>query len=92
MVLVIINHTGDVFAYEEEDPFYTGEEYPVKAFRDENGEAVIDPENPDYRSWPDGGVWPEEIFNLDTFSRADEWNKYIEIYLPAKGRAIYKSL
>jgi len=66
---VIINHTGDVFEYEQEDPFYTGEEYPVKAFRDENGKAVIDPENPDYSSWPDGGVWPEEIFSLDTFSK-----------------------
>jgi len=67
---VIVNHTGDVFAYTEEDPFYTGEEYDVKAFRNEKGEAVMDAQNPDYKkAWPDGGVWPQEIFKLETFSR-----------------------
>ena len=67
---VIINHTADVLLYDAEDAFYTGEEYPVKAFRDKDGKAVIDPDNPDYSTtWPEGGVWPQEIFNLETFSR-----------------------
>jgi glycosidase len=67
---VIINHTADVFLYDAADPFYTGQEYPVKAFRDKDGKAVIDPNNPDYSTtWPEGGVWPEEIFNLTTFSK-----------------------
>jgi len=67
---VILNHTADVFLYDVEDPFYTGDEYPIKAFRNKKGEAVIDPKNPDYNSaWPEGGVWPEEIFDLATFSK-----------------------
>ena len=67
---VIINHTADVFLYDAEDAFYTGQEYPVKAFRDKEGRAVVKPDNPDYSTaWPEGGVWPQEIFNLDTFSK-----------------------
>jgi len=67
---VIINHTADVLLYDAEDAFYTGQEYPVKAFRDKDGKAVVDPNNPDYSTtWPEGGVWPQEIFNLDTFSK-----------------------
>jgi glycosidase len=67
---VIINHTADVLLYDAEDAFYTGQEYPVKAFRDKDGRAVIDPNNPNYSTtWPEGGVWPQEIFNLETFSK-----------------------
>src|SRR6056297_2930032 len=33
---IILNHSGDVFAYENENPNYTGEEYQIKAFRNEN--------------------------------------------------------
>ncbi|MGM0421287.1 MAG: alpha-amylase family glycosyl hydrolase, partial [Bacillota bacterium] len=66
---VIINHTGDVFAYEGEAPAYDGNEHPVSGFRDENAEPKFDPEDPDYEeAWPDGGVWPQELFHLETFS------------------------
>ena len=67
---VIINHSGDVFAYKNDDPAYSGQEYEVEAFRDKDGMPTIEPQNPDYdKSWPEGGVWPQEIFNIDTFSR-----------------------
>ena len=67
---VIINHTADVLLYDADDAFYTGQDYPVKAFRDKDGKAVVDPDNPDYSTtWPEGGVWPQEIFNLETFSK-----------------------
>lgn len=67
---VIINHSGDVFLYESVDPAYTGEQYPVQAFRNKKGEPIVDPENPDYdEQWPDGGIWPQELFKLDTFTR-----------------------
>ncbi|RQD79372.1 MAG: alpha-amylase, partial [Halanaerobium sp. MSAO_Bac5] len=67
---VIINHSGDVFAYKSDDPAYNGQEYEVEAFRNGDGIADIDPQNPDYEnSWPEGGVWPEELFKLSTFSR-----------------------
>jgi glycosidase len=67
---VIINHSGDVFLYESVDPAYTGEQSPVQAFRNKKGEPIVDPENPDYdEQWPDGGIWPQELFKLDTFTR-----------------------
>ncbi len=82
---VILNHAGDVFSYEEHEPQYDGSKHPVKGFRDETGAANIDPYNPDRdAAWPEGGVWPEEIFNLDTFSRSgrivdwDDYPQYIE--------------
>ncbi len=79
MLDVIINHAGDVFEYVNDDPFYKDEQYEVKAFRDKYGKAAIDPINPDYKkSYPDGGIWPKELFNLDTFTRKGyirDWDK-----------------
>lgn len=70
MLDVIINHSGDVFEYKNEEPAYTGEQFEVKAFRDQSGQATINPENPDYKNnYPDGGIWPQELFELDTFTR-----------------------
>lgn len=67
---VIINHSGDVFLYKSDDTPYNGEQYPVQAFRNKNGEAAVDPENPDYdQQWPEGGIWPQELFKLETFTR-----------------------
>jgi len=70
MLDVIINHSGDVFEYINNDPAYNGKEYEVKAFRDKKGKSSIKPNNPDYeKNYPDGGLWPQELFNLDTFTR-----------------------
>ena len=70
MVDVIINHSGDVFEYRDDEPAYTGKEYEVKAFRDENGKPSIDPIKPNLdQNYPEGGIWPQELFNLDTFTR-----------------------
>lgn len=78
---IILNHTGDVFAYEKPEP-YNSREHPVKGFYDQNKESTFDPLNPDYdAAWPDGGIWPQEIFNLDTFSRKgyiNNWDNYPE--------------
>ncbi|TDO73768.1 glycosidase [Halanaerobium saccharolyticum] len=70
MLDVIINHSGDVFEYLNEAPVYTGEPYEVQAFRDSKGQPSVDPTNPDYeKNYPDGGIWPQELFDLDTFNR-----------------------
>jgi glycosidase len=70
MLDVIINHSGDIFEYLNNDPAYTGEEYEVKGFRDSTGKASINPDTPDYeKNYPDGGIWPQELFELNTFTR-----------------------
>lgn len=82
---VIVNHAGDVFAYVGEEPAFEDKNHEVKGFRNHRGEPNIDPENPDRdRAWPDGGIWPEELFKLQSFSRKgyirdwDNFPEYIE--------------
>ena len=82
---VILNHAGDVFSYKGETPSYDGSQHPVEGFRDESGQPSLNPESPDFdRAWPDGGVWPAELFELETFSRKgyitdwDDYPEYIE--------------
>ncbi|MFW5988486.1 MAG: alpha-amylase family glycosyl hydrolase [bacterium] len=78
---IILNHTGDVFAYQNPGP-YDSTEKKVLGFFDKDKNPTIDPHNPDYNAaWPDGGVWPQEIFNLSTFSRKgtiENWDNYPE--------------
>ena len=82
---VIVNHAADVFAYKGEQPAYEDKIHEVKGFRNRQGEPEIDPENPDKDlAWSDGGIWPEELFELATFSRKgyikdwDNFPEYIE--------------
>ena len=82
---IILNHTGDVFEYQSSDnntPAYNSREHLIKGFFNKDKKAVINPVKPDYDAvWPDGGVWPEEIFNIDTFSRKgyiNNWDNYPE--------------
>lgn len=79
---VIINHTGNVFRYEETDTPYNGNEYNVKAFHDKEGEPTIPIDNIEIEKvWPDGGVWPQELMNLNTFTRKGyivNWDAYPE--------------
>lgn len=82
---IILNHTGNVFSYnlsENDEAVYNTGEYEIKGFHDKNKDPVIDPINPDYQKvWPEGGVWPVEIFNTETFSRKGvikDWDRYPE--------------
>lgn len=77
---VIINHCGDVFAYEEKDPVYNGDEYSVKGYRNEKGNPVLPFEkNLSYNM--ESAVWPVELQLPETFYRKGEirdWEKYPE--------------
>jgi glycosidase len=79
---IILNHTGNVFRYEVENPQYTGEQYKIQAFHDKNGEPTIAPDNFDPGNLdPDDGVYPVELMNLDTFTRKGaitNWDNYPE--------------
>ena len=79
---IIINHSGDVFAYKEDNPIWTGEQYHLEAFRDNSGYPSIDPDNIDLNEiWPDGAVWPKEMQNKDIYELKGEiqnWEYYPE--------------
>jgi glycosidase len=82
IVDIILNHTGNVFSYKETDTPYNGKQFEMKAFLNEKGEAVIPVDDPPIDDiWPDGGVWPKEIMNRETFGRKGyiiDWESYPE--------------
>lgn len=70
MLDIIINHTGDVFEYQEEGIPYNGSERPIKGFRDKKGNANIPFDNIDFDNLSkDDGIWPKELMTQSTFSR-----------------------
>jgi len=82
---VVLNHTGDVFAYDLSnparypatadspispvDPRWDGAEYPVAGWR--SGSGALAPFTPQAADglWPDGAVFPAELHPPQTFSR-----------------------
>jgi glycosidase len=81
---VVLNHAGDVFAYETADPRWTGREYPVAGWRD--GAGGLAPFTPQAAEglWPDGAVFPAELHAPGTFSRRgriDHWDLYPAEYI-----------
>ena len=85
---IILNHAGDVFAYEGGHPYsyYQGRRWPVAGFRTKSGDAgslpfgTLDPAAfPD--AWPKGGVWPSEFQSADAWTRQGEignWDDFPE--------------
>lgn len=69
---IILNHSGNVFAYDSPDPYWRGAPYPVKGFFDREGKPAL-PFGPVDLSvypnaWPDGAIWPAELQRPGTFS------------------------
>lgn len=79
---IILNHTGNVFSYKEQDTAYSGEQFEMEAFLNEKGEALIPVDDLHVDDiWPDGGVWPKELMRRETFSRKGhitDWESYPE--------------
>lgn len=87
---IILNHAGDVFAYEGNWPYYysEGKEWNVQGFRLKNGDAgslpfdVVDIDiHPDL--WPEGAIWPSEFQEKATWTRKGEikdgdWDSFPE--------------
>lgn len=80
---VILNHAGDVFAYDPDrywtpdgqggqvlDPRWDGRPYDVAGFRDATGAPTVPfaPADPTAPPPRDSGVWPEELYDPATFS------------------------
>ena len=82
---VVLNHAGDVFAYDLSDPLrypatagspitpvdprWDGAPYPVAGWRSATG--ALEPFTPAAAAglWPDGAVFPAELHDAQTFSR-----------------------
>jgi glycosidase len=82
---VIVNHAGDVFRYQQSDPVWTGQEFPVHAFRDPSGAPTLPFGRVDLAkhpsAFPDGAIWPAEFQDADVFTRQgriEHWDSYPE--------------
>jgi glycosidase len=76
---VVINHCGDVWAYEKAVPGYQPEPHAVKGYRTHkksNSQAFIPLDTIDEKkhpnAYPDVGLWPSEMQTADTFNRLGE--------------------
>jgi len=67
---IILNHSGDVFGYENGQPDYqNGKLFPVEGFRDADGSANLPLSAIDENKFPDAGIWPAELQSAETFTR-----------------------
>ncbi len=85
---IILNHSGDVFAYQGNYRYYyhAGQEWPVAGFRthsEDDGTLPFAPIDRDAypQAWPDGAVWPLEFQLHDAWTRQGEirsWDSFPE--------------
>lgn len=84
---IILNHSGDVYAYENENDKHpwNGNMYPVKGFRNAKGEAVLPFKPIDRKTAPanfrDEAVWPSELQQPTSFTQKgtiSNWDWYPE--------------
>lgn len=70
---VILNHSGDVFRYQQDDPAWNGQKFPARGFRDQTGAPALPFEPVDLaahpNAFPDSAIWPREFQARDTFTR-----------------------
>ena len=79
---IILNHTGNVFAYRHGEPKWDGNEHEVAGYRNARGEPVL----PFYTPLPatistDDAVWPRELQPHTTFAKRgaiSNWDWYPE--------------
>lgn len=84
---IILNHSGDVFAYQNENDRHpwNGNRYPVKGFRNAKGEAILPFKPIDLKNAPanvrDDAVWPAELQEPSSFTQKgsiSNWDWYPE--------------
>ena len=79
---VVLNHAGDVFAYDAGvfDARWDGREYSVDGWRTPDGLVPFTPEAA-AAAWPDGAVHPAELHAPESFTRRGrivDWDRYPE--------------
>jgi len=87
---IILNHAGNVFAYQGNNPYYywRGQQWPVQGFRQKSSDAGSLPFGPlDMNThpevWPDGAVWPKEFQENNVWTcqgdiKDKEWDNFPE--------------
>jgi glycosidase len=84
---IILNHSGDVFAYKGGDKQWNGQRFPVEGYRDSTGRPLlpfrpIDLINPP-KNQEDCAIWPSELQSPATFTQEgaisnwENWPEYI---------------
>ena len=77
---IILNHSGDVFRYDQDNPSWNGQTFRVRGFRDATGSptlpfAPVDlGAHPD--AFPDAAIWPSEFQTPETFTREGHINNF----------------
>ncbi|MDH5527082.1 MAG: alpha-amylase family glycosyl hydrolase [Nitrospirota bacterium] len=83
---VIVNHSGDVFAYTAGSPEWSGGKFEAAGFRKDIKSQTLLPFEPGAAAptgWPNGAVWPAELQEPGTFTRMGQiresgWNNLAE--------------
>ena len=74
---IILNHSGDVFAYKDGQRTYNnGEVFPVQGYRDAAGNPTLTFATLPANTYPDAGIWPAELQDPQTFTQQGEISKY----------------
>ena len=74
---VILNHSGDVFRYQADNPSWNGSQFPVRGFRDPAGNPTIPfAAVTDAGAFPDGAIWPSDFQTSGTFTREGHINNF----------------
>lgn len=84
---IILNHAGDVFAYQNDVPYYyyQDRQWPAQGYRasDDGGPLPLEPvdlvQHPN--AWPDQAVWPAEFQDTETWQRRGQirgWDRFPE--------------
>jgi len=81
---IILNHVGDIFTYDAENPFWPGP-YPVKGFNDKEGKPTIPFGAIDLvkypEAFPNGAIWPAEFQDTSSYTKKGyirNWDNYPE--------------
>lgn len=82
---IILNHCCDAFGYDgDENRPWTGEQFPVRGFRNKDGYADIPFKMLGGTKYTNGAVWPRELQAPENFTRKgymsnwDNWPEYEE--------------
>jgi glycosidase len=70
---IILNHSGNVFSYNNGNPSWTGQVFHVRGFNDERGHSTLPYQSldtPEFASaFPNGAIWPAEFQSASIFTR-----------------------
>jgi glycosidase len=77
---IILNHSGDVFRYDADNPSWNGQKFAARGFRDARGNPTLPFSPVDLAAhpgaFPESAIWPAEFQEADTFTREGHINNF----------------